>query len=208
MKKIKNIVAVIFVLTIGTSVFFSCIEHKLACSHKEVFLPIESDTAAKIRELSTGSVFFLNPEHLINITDKPPFQKAFYRDSWALSELIGDVFTALWLQRWTPRWIPYWTRQEALSNEPMSNEEGKKAYMIISCDEEYIYSGVIKEKDSELYAKYNPITKKDKNVSSVIKTSNNCKFYRWIIREMSKESMISITGTQKVYLAKSFNKNK
>lgn len=204
----NKLIKTVFLFLVLIMSFSSCVEHKLACSHKEVFLPIESDTAAKIRESSTGSVFFLNPEHLINITDKPPFQKVFYRDSWALSELIGDVFTALWLQRWTPRWVPYWTRQETLSNEPMSNEEGKKAYMIISCDEEYIYSGVIKEKDSELYTKYNPITKKDKNVSSVIKTSNNCKFYRWIIREMNKGSMISITGTQRVYLAKSFNKNK
>ncbi len=202
----KSIKTVFLFLVIAMSLS-SCIEYRISCSHKEIFLPVESDTAAKIRAMSSGSIFSLNPKYLINVTDKPPFQKAFFRDSWALYELIGDVFDALWLQRWTPRWIPYWTPQRTPYDEPMSNEEGGKGYMVIFCDEEYIYSGVIREKDSVLYAKYNPITKEDRGMSSVIKTRNDCKFYRWIIQEMNRGTIISITGTRKTFVAKSFNPN-
>ncbi|NLJ82771.1 MAG: hypothetical protein GX330_06570 [Bacteroidales bacterium] len=199
MKKNKNIVAVIFVVAIGACVFYACAEHKLSRIPKEVFLPMESDYQAKVRTALDSAGVFVDPNYPILLTDKPPFEKAIYRDSREFNMLMLDVFATLDGQYWMQRWLL------ESSSEKMSNKEGERAFMIIGCDKEYIYSGLVREKDDKFYTKYNPEIKDREAVYTTIKTRNMNTFYYWIIREMNKGSVISITGTSKVYLAKSFN---
>ncbi len=180
---------------------FLTIVVSISCSQKGVFLPVESDYAAKVRAILDTTRTFSDPNYPILLTDKPPFEKAVYRDSREFNILMMDVFSTLDCQFWTQRWLLQ------APPEPMSNEEGEKGYMIIFCDDDYIYSGVIREKDSVLYAKYNPITKDNKDMYPTVKTKNMNKFYYWIMQEMNKGAIISVTGTQKVYFAKSFDKN-
>lgn len=173
----------------------------ISCSQKGVFLPVESDYAAKVRTIFDTTSTYIDPNYPILLTDNPPFEKAVYRDSREFNILMMDVFSTIDCQFWTQRWLLQ------VPPEPMSNEKNKKGYMIISCDDEYIYSGVIREKDSVLYAKYNPITNNNKDMYPIVKTKNMNRFYYWIMQEMNKGAIISITGTQKAYFAKSFDKN-
>jgi hypothetical protein len=171
---------------------FIIIAMSISCSKKGVFLPIESAYSAKVRALLDTTNYFRDTTYPIKLTDKPPFQKAVYRGRKELVSLMGSISLSFLSQSWS-------------SHEPMSNEEGEKGYFVISCDDEYIYSGILKENNNELYAKYNPMKEDSKDIYPVIKTKNYKEFQNWIIQEMNKGAIISITGTQKTYIAKSFS---
>lgn len=195
-KKTKKTVFLFFVVSMS---LYACVEHKLSHAPKEVFLPIESDYGAKVRAALDSAGVFTDPNYPILLTDKSPFEKAVYRDNREFNMLMLDVFATLDGQHWMQRWLL------ESSSEKMSNKEGERAFMIIGCDKEYIYSGLVREKDSKFYTKYNPEAKDSEAVYATIKTRNMNTFYSWILQEMNKGSVISIRGTSKVYLAKSFN---
>jgi hypothetical protein len=160
----------------------------VSCSKKGVFLPVESAYTEKVRAILATEHYFHDTNYPIKLTDKSPFQKAYYRDCRELNSIMGTM-TLTFLSK------------SMISKT--TNENIEKEYFIISCDDEYIYIGVLKENNTELYTKYNPITKED--MYSAIKTRSYRKYYYWIIQEMNKGSIISINGTKRTFIAKSFN---
>jgi hypothetical protein len=173
---------------------FIVIAMSISYSQKGIFLPAESAYTMKVRAILDTAHYFCDTAYPIKLIDKPPFEKAVYRDMKELISLMGSISLSFLSQHWTSR-VP---------QEPMSNEEGKRGYFIISCDEEYIYSGILKESSSELYAKYDPTKEDNKDIYPVIKTKSYKKFYYWIVQEMNKGAVISIGGTQRTRIAKSF----
>jgi hypothetical protein len=164
----------------------------ISSAQKGVFFPEESAYSAKVRAILDTARYFHDTNYPIKLIDKPLFQKAYYRGKRELNNLMQDIdFTLL---------LRHDMRFKKL------NENVEKEYFIISCDNEYIYIGIIKE-GAELYTKYNPIKEDNKAMPSFIKARNFQKFYYWIIQEMNKGSIISITGNSRTRIAKSFNGN-
>jgi hypothetical protein len=171
-------------------VFVFVIAMSISYSQKGVFLPEESAYSEKVRAILDTAHYFHDTNYPIKLTDKPPFQKAYYRDSKALIWVMGTIDLTFWSK---------YVKSKKL------NENIEKEYFILSCDEVYIYIGILKEDNIELYTKYNPILEDNKGMCSVIKTRNYRKYYYWIIQEMNKGSIISIDGFNRARIAKSFN---
>jgi len=128
----------------------------------------------------TKKTNFCDTAYLIN----SPFQERVLcdEDGVALARLISHIFT--------------------------TSYQIAAGYYILSYGDEYIYSGYLKENNSEYYAKYNPVNEDNKDIFPIIKTKNKNKLYRWIIKEMNKCSIVAVIGDKEgKYIAKSFNKN-
>jgi hypothetical protein len=168
---------------------FLVIAVSISCSKKGVFLPVESAYSEKVRAILDSAHYFVDTNYPIKLTDKLPFQEAYYRDSKEFINVLG-IMDSEFLVRYV--------KLKKL------HENIEKKYFIVSCDNEYIYFGILNENNTELYTKYNPITKDNKE-NSVIKTRNYRKYYYWIIQEMNKGHIISIDGSKRIRIAKSFN---
>jgi hypothetical protein len=179
---------------------FLVIAMSISCSlQKEVFLPEESAYTKKVRTILETDHYFCDTNYPIKLSDKPPFQKAYYRDSRELNSLMGTISSAF-LPKYVTKGL-----NENIETKGYFIVFSDKEYFIISCDDEYIYIGFLKEDSTELYTKYAPIIKDNSNMHPIIKTRNSRKFHYWIVQEMNKGSIISITGNYRKWIAKSFN---
>jgi len=167
---------------VKTAIMFLVIAMNISCStKKEVFLPKDSVYSASIRSIMDTSHSYYDTTYPIILTDKLPFEEAVYRDATELFRLVVRIHAKF-----------YW--------QQISKEKNKE-YFIISCDDKYIYYGFLKEANSELYAKYNPVSEDNQN----IRIKNYRKLHYWLIQELNKSSTISIIGDEKeTYISKSF----
>lgn len=89
----------------------------------------------------------------------------------------------------------------------ISMMELNKSYFIFSSDKKYVNYAIIKDIDTELYAKYNPI-KKDNNASISFSINNDKNIIKWIQNEMDKGRIVSFGyKNERKFICKSFDKD-
>jgi hypothetical protein len=121
------------------------------------------------------------------LTNNPPFKNAVYRDYCEFFREMFFITTMLW-------------RQERVRT---SDEE--KKYYIFSANNRFINYTSVSKNNGELYAKYNPTGKDNKNSFSFSQRQFD-KLTNWVLQEMDKGLKVSVgSKNKKTYIAKSFS---
>ena len=81
-------------------------------------------------------------------------------------------------------------------------------YYTYYCDTQYVYQGFLrKEREGELYVKYNPLnTENVCDMCSSLKTKDSKKMWEWLAQETKKGLIVSISNAEKknTFICKSF----
>jgi len=125
-----------------------------------------------------SSITFSPMNYHIVLKDSTPFTSAIYRNDCEFIYLLLNSISMM---------------------------ELNKCYFIFSSDKKYIKYALIKDVNSKLYAKYNPI-KKDNNASISFSINNDKNIIKWIQNEMDKGRIVSFGyKNERRFICKSFD---